>query len=154
MIRSVIKLGVFLVVGIVAYNYFLGTPEEKEKAKATIQKAKEVGKTVGGALIDLGKDGIALLKEERQKFKEGKYDNAVKKVSGLISTIKDKVEDTGGALLDQVNDLEKQKDAIAKQLDEAKESGEEMSDETKESLTKDFEALTKKAEEVLKELKE
>ncbi|MEM6967721.1 MAG: hypothetical protein AAF573_23365 [Bacteroidota bacterium] len=154
MIRSVIKLGVLLVIGIVAYNYFFGTPEEKEKAKATIQKTKEAGKIFGGALLDLGRDGIALLKEERQKFKEGKYDGAVEKVSGLISDIKEKLEDTGGAMMDQVDDLERQKDAISKQLDEAKEGGKEMSKETKEALEKDFENLTKKAEEVLKDLQQ
>lgn len=152
MIRSVIKLGVLLVVGIVAYNSFFGTPEEKAKAKQTISKAKEVGKVVGGALLDLGKDGVALLKEEREKFREGKYDKAVEKVSGLISQIKDKVEGGGGALLDKVNDLEKQKDAIAKKLEDVKSDGEGMSDEAKESLTKQFEALTEEAADVLKQI--
>ena len=43
MIRTVIKLGVLLVVGLVAYNFFLGTPEEKEKAKNALELAgKEV----------------------------------------------------------------------------------------------------------------
>ena len=120
MIRSVIKIGVLLVVGIVFYNYFLGTPEEKAKAKSTISKAKEAGKVIGGALLDLGKDGVALLKEEREKFREGKYDNAVKEVGGLISKIKNQVEGVGGEMLDRVNDLEMQKDALSEQLEKAK----------------------------------
>ncbi len=152
MIRSVIKIGVLLVVGIVAYNYFLGTPEEKAKAQKTISKAKEAGKVIGGALIDLGKDGVALLKEEREKFREGKYDKAVEEVGGLISKIKDQVEGVGGEMLDRVNDLEKQRDSIAKQVDRAKDSVGEMSDEQKENLKKQFDELTAKTGEVLKDL--
>lgn len=152
MIRSVIKIGVLLVVGIVGYNYFLGTPEEKVKAKNTISKAKEAGKVIGGALLDLGKDGFALLKEEREKFREGKYDKAVEKVSGLISSIKDKAEGVGGEMLDRVNDLEKQRDSITEQVEKAKESVGEMSEEQKEKLKKQFDELTEKTGEVLKDL--
>ena len=152
MIRSVIKIGVLLVVGIIGYNYFLGTPEEKAKAKSTISKAKEAGKVIGGALLDLGKDGFALLKEEREKFREGKYDKAVEKVSGLLSSIKDKAEGVGGEMLDRVNDLEKQRDSIAEQVEKAKESVGEMSEEQKENLKKQFDELTEKTGEVLKDL--
>ena len=152
MIRSILKIGVLLVIGIVGYNYFLGTPEEKEKAKNTISKVKEAGKVVGGVLLDLGKDGVALLKEEREKFREGKYDKAVDKVGGLISQIKEKVEGSGGALLEQVKDLEKQKDAIAEQLEKAKNSVEGLSGEAKENLNRDFEKLTNEAEDVLKKM--
>ncbi len=152
MIRTVIKLGVFLVVGIVAYNFFLGSPEEKAKAKNTISKAKEAGKVIGGALLDLGKDGVALLKEERAKFKEGKYDKAVEKVGGLISKMKSQVEGVGGEMLDRVNDLEKQKDSLTEQINKAKDSAGEMSEEEKEQLKKKFDELTEKTGEVLKDL--
>lgn len=152
MIRSVIKLGVLLVIGIVAYNFFLGTPEEKEKAKNTISKAKEAGKVIGGALLELGKDGVALLKEERAKFQEGKYDKAVEEVGSLISKIKNQVEGVGGEMLDRVNDLEKQKEAIAGQLEEAKDSAGGISAEEKEKLKKQFDELTEKTGEILKDL--
>ncbi|MFK7775175.1 MAG: hypothetical protein AB8F94_23755 [Saprospiraceae bacterium] len=152
MIRSVIKFGVLLVIGIVAYNFFLGTPEEKEKAKNTISKAKEAGKVIGGALLDLGKDGVALLKEERAKFQEGKYDKAVEEVGGLISKIKSQVEGAGGEMMDRVNDLEKQKEAISDELSKAKESAGEMSEEEKEKLKKKFDELTEKTGEVLRDL--
>ncbi len=152
MIKSLLKLGVLLVIGVVGYNSFFGTAEEKAEAKELRQKAGKVLKQAGGALLDLGKDGVAILKKERSKFREGKYDQAVEKVSGLISNIKDKVEGTGGELLDQVKDLEKQRDAITKTLEKAKDATDGMSDEAKETLTKDFENLTDKTEEVLKQL--
>jgi len=152
MIRTVIKIGVLLVIGIVGYNSMFGTPEEKEKAKNTISKAKEAGKVIGGALLDLGKDGVALLKEEREKFREGKYDKAVEEVGGLISKIKKQVEGVGGEMLDRVNDLEKQRDAISAQIDKAKDVVGEMSDEDKAKLKKQFDELTEKTGEVLKDL--
>ena len=42
MIRSIVKFGVLLVVGLVFFNYFLGTPDEKAKAKnTTVSKANQ-----------------------------------------------------------------------------------------------------------------
>ena len=154
MIKSILKLGVLLVVGLVGYNFFLGTPEEKAEARETISKVKEAGKVVGGVLLDLGKDGVALIKKERMKFKQGKYDEAVEEVGGLISKIKDKVEGEGGELLDKVKELEKQKDAISSAIEKAKGTTEGITGETKEKLTKDFENLTDQASEVLEQLED
>jgi hypothetical protein len=152
MIRTVIKLGVLLVVGLIGYNYFLGNPEEKADAREKVDKIKGATKVIGGALFDLGKEGFALIKEERAKFQEGKYDKAVEEVGGLISKIKNQVEGVGGEMLDRVNDLEKQKDDIAGQLEQTKESAGEMSEEEKDKLKKQFDELTEKTGEVLKDL--
>lgn len=152
MIRTVVKVGILLFVGVLCYNYFLGTPEEKAKAKDTFGKIKEGSKVVGGVLLDLGKEGVALLQEEREKFQEGKYDNAVKEVGSLISKIKDQVEGVGGEMLDRVNDLEKQQTAIAEQVEKAKETTGELSDEEKRKLKEKFDELTAKTGEILKDL--
>jgi chromosome segregation ATPase len=152
MIRSVIKIGILLVIGIIGYNYFLGNPEEKADAREKVDKIKEASKVIGGALFDLVKDGVALLKEEREKFREGKYDKAVDEVGGLISKIKDEVEGAGGEMLDRVNDLEKQRDTIAEQVKKAKDSVGEISEEQKENLKEQFDELTAKTGEVLEDL--
>ena len=141
---NIIKYGALLVVGILAYNYFFGTPEEKQNAKENIGKITSV---ISSAV----KGGIAILKDERQKFKEGKYDNAIENVSGLISKIKDKVKAGGGALLDRIEDLEARKDDISKKLKEAESKDGGMTEDEKEALTKEFEELTDETEKVLKE---
>ena len=126
MIKSVIKLGLFLLVGIIAYNYFLGSPEEKEKARDI------VGKTV-----DIGKAGVGLLKEEYQKFKDGKYDKALDKVGNLLKDAKQK----GGAIVDDIKEWETDR-----------QRWQEKKEELMEFIEKNPDEITEKQQEQMKEL--
>ena len=72
MIKSLLKLLVILVVGILIYNLFLGTDEEKQGAKKIVGEVKDVGVAV--------KD---LVKSEKEKFDKGKYDKAGESVKTL-----------------------------------------------------------------------
>ena len=58
MIRSLLKLGLLLVAGILVYNYFFGPVEEKEQSKEIFGKVR-----------DVGKDAWALLRTEKDKDK-------------------------------------------------------------------------------------
>ncbi|MFK7808629.1 MAG: hypothetical protein AB8F74_12565 [Saprospiraceae bacterium] len=99
MIKSVIKVGLMLIVGILAYNFFFGSAEEKAQSKEIINKAADVGKA-----------GVGLLREEVSKFRSGKYDDALDKIGTAIDATKDKVEE-GSQMLDQITDWnEKKKD--------------------------------------------
>ena len=42
MIRKLFKLLFILIIGVLIYNYFLGTPEEKENAKQIFSEVKDV----------------------------------------------------------------------------------------------------------------
>ena len=96
MLRSLIKLGLFLLAGILVYNYFFGTPEEKAQSKQIFTEIKDVTKSA-----------VGLLKTEKQKFDEGKYNDAVDKIGGLIDNLKGKAEqlEDNRELLDQIADL-------------------------------------------------
>ena len=61
--KSILKLALILVVGILIYNYFLGTDEEKQQSKEIFTEVRDLGKAAWG-----------LLKSEKEKFDEGKYD--------------------------------------------------------------------------------
>ena len=50
MIKSIIKLGLLLVVGILVYNFFLGTPDEKAQSQKVFNKGKDVIVSVGDLL--------------------------------------------------------------------------------------------------------
>ena len=58
MIRFLLKIGIFLVVGILIYNYFWGDNSEKAQSKAVFGEMRDVVVSVSG-----------LLKTEKQKYK-------------------------------------------------------------------------------------
>ncbi|MCB9081864.1 MAG: hypothetical protein H6555_09160 [Lewinellaceae bacterium] len=99
MIRSLIKLGLFLVAGILIYNYFFGTPEEQEQSKTIFREVR-----------DLGKASWDLLRAEKNKLDDGKYDGAVAKVGNLLDGLKgavDKARDP--AMRDRLAELNRQR---------------------------------------------
>ncbi|MCB0580193.1 MAG: hypothetical protein KDD10_12900 [Phaeodactylibacter sp.] len=103
MLRSLIKLGLFLVAGILVYNYFFGTAEEKAQSKQIFTEIKDVTKSA-----------VGLLKSEKKKFDEGKYDDAVDKIGGLIDNLKGKAEqlENNRELLDQIADLQQRQQSL------------------------------------------
>lgn len=106
MIKSLLKIGVLLVIGILVYNYFLGTPEEKEQSKVIFTEVKDLGKSAWG-----------LLEKEHTKFKAGKYDDALTKVEDLYTSIKEKAKVIKDSeLLDKVTELEKKRQELEKEI--------------------------------------
>ena len=127
MIRKIISITILLVIGLLTYNYFFGTAQEREQAQDIFGKGAEVV----GASADL-------LKAEYQKFNEGKYDEALNNINGLLSKLKEK----GGEIDDwkkrkedwdqKKNDLEKLMDSGSGFVDEeVKKSIEDLEKEGK-----------------------
>ncbi len=131
MIKSVIKLGLFLIIGILVYNFFLGTPEEKAKSKEIFGKA-----------VDVGKAGVGLIKEEVAKFKSGKYDDALEKVSGLLNKAKEK----GGDLAKKIEGWEADREAWQEKKDQLKEMFDNADEEEKEVIGKQIKELNDQGE--------
>lgn len=148
MIKSILKVGLMLVVGILGYNYFLGSPEEKAQSKEIIGKA-----------VDVGKAGVGLLKVEVSKFKSGKYDNALDKIGNVIDKAKSKVKE-GGEILKEVKAWEEKKSKWLKKKEELEDilgsdALENASDETKErikEINEEGESLEKEGEKLKDEL--
>jgi len=95
MIRLLITTAFFLVIGLLGYNYFLGTAQEKEQAQEIFSKGAEA---VGA--------GADLLKSEYHKYKDGKYDEALDNISNGLS----KLKENGGELFEEINSWEEKKD--------------------------------------------
>ena len=109
MIRGLIQIFIIAVVGLVAYNFFLGTAEEKEQSREIINKVKEVGQS-----------GVDLIKAEKEKFDAGKYDDALDKIGGLVDKLKSKAQDSGETL-DKLRNLEGKKNELKDRLREDQE---------------------------------
>ncbi len=140
MIKGLLKLGLFLFVGIVGYNYFFGTEAEKESSKAIV-----------GTVKDLGKTGINLIKGEADKFKSGKYDGALDKIGKTFNKAKDKVKD-GGLALKKIQEWEAKRDEWLGKRDQLQEDIEEGTIDKDEasksikSLESEFQKLKEQGE--------
>ncbi len=114
--KYVMPLAVMLTVGLVGYNLFFGTPAEQENSRQIIAKVR-----------GLGSDVFSLLRSEKAKFSDGKYDQAVDKIGSSLSYLKQKVgtfSDRGQAYLGQINALEQEKNQLQQQLQQLRQNGE------------------------------
>ena len=124
--KYIIPFGVLLVAFFVGYNYFFGTAAEKQNAQKIVSQ-----------VTGLGADVINLLVSEKDKFDEGKYDQALDKIGLAISSLKDLAADAvdgGQAWLDKLQDLEQQQDQLEKQLAELKSQSSSAAAESAESI--------------------
>jgi hypothetical protein len=142
MIKSIIKVALLLIVGILGYNYFWGSPEEKAQSKEIIGKA-----------VDVGKAGVGLLKEEIGKFKSGKYDDALDNIGTALNQTKDKVKE-GSKLLEEVAEWQKKKEEWVKKSDELKETLANEGDNAEASTQEAIKKLNREAEKLAEEGKQ
>ena len=102
--KYVIPLAIVVVGFILGYNYFFGSAEEKENSKAIISK-----------ISGLGQDVFNLLVSEKDKFDEGKYNDALEKIGSGISYLKTKateLADGGKQWLQKLDELEQEKQEL------------------------------------------
>lgn len=93
--KSLIRIVLLLVVGIIAYNYFYGTEVEKDKSEKIISEFKDVGSSI-----------VNLVKDEKEKFDDGKYDDAIDKMKEAVEKMKEKVDKSGDdSLKDEMESL-------------------------------------------------
>ncbi|MCB0564062.1 MAG: hypothetical protein KDD01_06765 [Phaeodactylibacter sp.] len=152
MLRSLIKLAIFLVAGILVYNYFFGTPEEKAQSKEVFSDIK-----------DLTKSAVGLLKSEKQKFDDGKYDDAVDKIGGLIDNLKGKAEqlEDNRDLLDQITVLQQKKNSLETKLgspgvESYGEEGQRVVTDSaqRREIEEDWKELVNKTEQVMQDMEQ
>ena len=143
MIKSLFKLLALLVLGIMIYNYFLGSEQEKEGAKKIFGEMKDVGVAV--------KD---LLKMEKEKFDAGKYDKAVDKIGDVLDGLKRNAKDFDEKYLDRIEDLEQKRQELRRSLSEYEQETKRITKDGEEFTPRggqDSSALKKELEELLKE---
>lgn len=107
MIRLLFRLGFFLLVGVLIYNYFLGTEAEKATSKTIFREAR-----------DLGKASWALLKAEKAKLDQGKYDTALDRIQTLIGQLKERASaEKDRETVERLLELEQQRRALQLRMD-------------------------------------
>ena len=119
LIKLVIKLVAVLAIFLIGYNFFMGTPEEREGSKAIVGQAKDLAGSVFG-----------LLASEKEKFSKGKYNGAIGSISNKLGAAKDyasRVFDGGRQWAARLNQLEQNKQYLEQQLAGFNENGEALS---------------------------
>lgn len=108
LMKLVLKATVLLAVIVVVYNYFWGTAEERDQAKQIISQVHELSRNV-----------VDLLGTEKQKFDEGKYDDALTKVKlsiEKIRTVAATLGESGQVYIQQLDELEQQEQELEAEL--------------------------------------
>lgn len=142
---NLLKLAALLVIGILVYNYFFGTTEEKAQSKVIFSEAKDLGKAAWG-----------LLKSEKEKFEDGKYDEAVDKVGGLFKNLKTKAQENKDTdALSELRELEKQRLELEKRLDAVDENDKsKAATRENEAIKRDWDDLLERTESLMKRMEE
>lgn len=109
MLRIIIRFGLFLLVALVGYNYFYGTAAEKEQSKEIIDTTKSFATKT---FKSVGK----LLKAEKEKFNDGRHDEAMAQLNDVFKELKTKAKTESAVIRDEFKDLELDKTRLEEEL--------------------------------------
>lgn len=140
MIKFILKIAVILTIGILVYNYFFGTADEKQNSKEVYSKAKDLTVSV-----------VDLLKNEKDKFEKGKYDQALDQIDNAISAIKEK-----GKLLSandqlKLRTIEQDKEALQREIIATDQLSKQEADKKAKELDKKVIQILHATESLVKE---
>jgi lipopolysaccharide export LptBFGC system permease protein LptF len=145
MIKLLLRLLLFIVVAVLVYNFFLGTPAEKEGAKKVFEQFKNAGNAVKELLIS-----------EKEKFDAGKYENVTRQVDNLFKNIKAEIKDTDTNSLRELEALENQKKRLKEEIDnfesDNKNNDESTKQEKKKQLNEKFRKLVEDTERLMNKM--
>lgn len=150
MIRNLITLIFFFIVGWLVYTQVLGlgSTEEQETGKELVQNAK---KTISSVFGILGNEG--------KKFKNGTYDDAIDQLGSLLDNLRAKNNGENTELQAQLDELKQEEERIKVEITSVKESKmnndtpNEEDAEKEAKTTEDLKNLTKDIQKVIKLMK-
>jgi|SRR6056297_496699 len=77
MLGRLIKWVLIIIIGILVYNYFYGTEEEKQQTAKIFNQTRAVGESIVGFVSD-----------ETQKVKDGKYNDVIDNITDFVEKLK------------------------------------------------------------------
>ncbi len=146
MIRSLFKLAVLLVIGILIYNYFFGTSSEREQSKQVFGSMRNVVVSVG-----------QLMKSEKTKYDAGKYDKVLDKLGDTYQAVRDRAKYVDENVIKRLGDLEAKKAELQEDLSQIEQGDQQVAAaarSTKPTDPKKQTVLTNKAAEQERRKKE
>ena len=130
--RSLIRLVLVAVVAIIGYNYFYGTAAEKAQSKEIVDDVADSGKKIFKSIGNL-------LKSEKEKFNNGKYDEAMGDLKKVFGNLKKQANTQGAEIKEELADLDKRREHLEEEIKQ----NEGTKDEKKtKKLREEFSKLT------------
>jgi len=101
MIKRLISLAVMLIIGLLVYNTFFGTEEDRESVEKVTSGFKE------------------LFQSTKDKYKNGEYDEAIDKIGDIFNQLKDKANDLNSDEFNgELSELQQKKERLEELLKE------------------------------------
>ena len=138
MIKLLIKIAIPIIIGILIYNYFFGTKEEKETSKVVFTKTKDLTVSV-----------YDMLRSEKDKFNEGKYDKAMDKLNGVYDAARKDENNLSTNEKTELKKLEAEKRELQKDIKETGKLNQKEADKESKSLNDRLYDLVKRTEDLL-----
>ena len=115
MFRSLFKLAIILVLGILIYNYFFGTNSEQEQSKQVFGQMRSVVVSVG-----------QLMKSEKTKYDAGKYDKVLNKLGETYKAVRAKAKYLDENVLTRLDELEAKKARLKDELSQIEQGDQQV----------------------------
>jgi uncharacterized protein YoxC len=141
MLKGLFRLLLFVVSIVLIYNYFFGDKQEKETSQQIVNQIKDLGKSVSDLMLS-----------EKDKLKDGKYDDALTKIGKFIDNLKSNSDGLTSSELKELNDLEKKKNSLQEKINEIDADGKRSTAE-EELLKKEWESLIEEMDAFVKKQK-
>ena len=138
MIKLLIKIAIPIIIGILIYNYFFGTVKEKKTSVEVYTKVK-----------DLSLSLVDVMRSEKEKFDEGKYDKAMDKLNDVYNAARNHDEDMTVSEKKELKKLESEKEELKKDIKETSKLDQKKADEKSKSLNDRLYDLVKRTENLL-----
>jgi len=138
MIKLLIKIAIPIIIGILIYNYFFGTNEEKETSRVVFTKTKDLTVSV-----------YDMLRSEKDKFDEGKYDKAMDKLNDVYAAARSNEDELTATDKVKLKELESEKKELQKDIKETGKLDKKQADEKSKSLNERLMELVRKTESLL-----
>lgn len=136
--RTIINLILIVVIAIVGYNFFFGDQSEKTESQEIVQQVKDLGRSIGD-----------LMKSEKEKFDEGKYDGVFDRMRTIFDKVKSQLNSADSSGQEELQGLEKDLNELENKIRDAEDST--VSDQTQAEWQAEIEELLRKAERMLDE---
>jgi chromosome segregation ATPase len=105
MVKSLVRIGLLLLVGILIYNFFFGNAAEKAQSRHIFGEVKSLVGSVAN-----------LVKSEKGKFDAGKYNGIFDKLDGAFGSLRKNADRLDAKLLADLDQLEKRKAELESDL--------------------------------------